>query len=205
MAKIPDVFISLRFAEAHEEAKVLRDALEQRGVSCFLCAVAPGEDLWESITNALDTARLAVVMGTRTYGEDTGNQYCTHQELKFIRAESKPIFLIKMCERFENKNARWSFADLCYELWAPGTVLPEGLVAKIVQRLEDIARGVAATPSQAHVPGEQAQEKNVDAGGIGERAPPHSVIRVFARPFSCFSSALFAVKTSASFHIYSLS
>jgi hypothetical protein len=46
------IFISLRFAEAGNEANDLKRVLEERGVSTFLCAVQPGGDIRGEIVNA---------------------------------------------------------------------------------------------------------------------------------------------------------
>jgi hypothetical protein len=60
------VFISLRFGEAMEEAKVLKTALEARWVTTFLCDIPEGENICVAVANAIDACRLVVVMGTRT-------------------------------------------------------------------------------------------------------------------------------------------
>jgi hypothetical protein len=46
------IFISLRFAEAGNEANDLKRVLEEMGVSTFLCAVQPGGDIRGEIVNA---------------------------------------------------------------------------------------------------------------------------------------------------------
>jgi hypothetical protein len=66
------VFISYRMAEASKQAKALKQALEAQHISTFLCDVLPGDDIARAISGALNKCHLAVIMGTSTYGTDTG-------------------------------------------------------------------------------------------------------------------------------------
>eukprot|EP01038_Epipyxis_sp_PR26KG_P012443 gene12443-16689_t len=130
------IFISLRFAEAELEATALKIALEDKGISTFLCSVQPGGDIAREIISALDGCKLAIIMGTRTYGKDTGNGFSTFEELRFIKKE-KPYFLVKMCEMFEEPETRFRLDDsISYYQWYPGSPIPSDLISKILQKLE---------------------------------------------------------------------
>jgi hypothetical protein len=133
------LFISLRFAEAGNEASALKNALEAKGISTFLCAVNPGGDIAREIVNALHGCQLAIIMGTKTYGKDTGAGFSTFEELRFIINERKPFFLVKMCERFEEHETRFRLdSSVAYYQWPPGHPLPADLVPKIVEKLSSV-------------------------------------------------------------------
>jgi WD40 repeat protein len=141
------IFISLRFAEAGPEAEALKQALEARGISTFLCAVHPGGDIAREIVNALHGCQLAIIMGTRTYGKDTGVGYSTFEELRFIKDDRKLFFLVKMCERFEEPETRFRLdSSVSYFQWFPGRPLPEDLVPKILEKLSSIGRIPSSRP-----------------------------------------------------------
>jgi hypothetical protein len=143
------VFISLCFGEAMKEAKVLKAALEARGISAFLCAVPEGDSIASAVADAIDACRLVVVMGTQTYGKDTGIGFSTFQELQFIIDEKKPMFLVKMCERFELSLTRLRLGgDICYAPWAVGAALPAGLVDRVIQKLDGTAAPVVIAPAR---------------------------------------------------------
>jgi WD40 repeat protein len=130
------LFISLRFAEAGNEANLLKNALEAKGISTFLCAVEPGGDICTEIVNALHDCQLAIILGTKTYGKDTGVGYSTFEELRFIINERKPFFLVKMCDRFEEQETRFRLdSSVAYFQWTPGHPLPPDIVTKIVEKL----------------------------------------------------------------------
>jgi hypothetical protein len=146
------IFISLRFAEAGKEAEALKTALEARGISTFLCAVQAGGDIAREIVNALHGCQLAIIMGTRTYGKDTGVGFSTFEELRFIH-KKKPFFLIKMCEMFEEPETVFRLGDsVSWFQWISGRPMPEDLVPKIVEKLASI------TPSSTPL-GSELSEK----------------------------------------------
>ena len=63
---------------------------------------------------------------TLNYGEDISTGFSTYEELTFICEEKKPMFLIKMCERFEDDKTRVLLtrkAVACVS-WPVGTPLP---------------------------------------------------------------------------------
>ena len=69
----PPVFISLRYAEATAEAVQLRDALLEKGVVAYINDSAPGDNMFKEIATAVRHCKLAVIMGTRTYGQETAS------------------------------------------------------------------------------------------------------------------------------------
>eukprot|EP01040_Poterioochromonas_malhamensis_P008414 gene8414-9102_t len=132
------IFISLRFSEAKREGKILKQALEAKGISTFLCAVDPGGDIKREIVNALNKCHLAIIMGTRTYGQDTRVGFSTFEELRFICKE-KPFFLIKMCDKFEEPETRFSLHhSVSWFPWTPGSPIPKDLISKIIEKLESV-------------------------------------------------------------------
>ena len=48
------VFLSLRFGEAMRPAQLLKDELEQRGISAFLCDIPEGMDIAGAISENLE-------------------------------------------------------------------------------------------------------------------------------------------------------
>jgi hypothetical protein len=136
------IFISVRFEEAFTEAEALKTALEARGISTFLCAVHPGGDIAVEIVNALRNCQLAIIMGTITYGKDTGIGYSTFQELRYIHEQRKPFFLVKMCNRFEVEETVFRMGNsVSYFLWLPVCPMPGDLVPKILEKLESATVG----------------------------------------------------------------
>ena len=113
------MFVSFRFGEAHAEAKAIKAALEQQGVSVFVCDVAEGESIADEVIRALRGCTLAVVLGTRTYGAKTGSTFSSYYELRYIVERRKPFFLLKMCDTFETDYAHFHLCDdIAYYQWA---------------------------------------------------------------------------------------
>jgi hypothetical protein len=151
MAAVPDtfaaasrIFISLRFGEAMEEAVALKAALEAQGLDVFLCAVAPGDDLASTVIHALHHCTLVVILGTATYGTKTKSPCSTFQELRYIIANDKPFFLVKMCEKFEVVGANFHLtSNIAYYPWHPQTDaarrnVPGDLVTQIRDKLHQV-------------------------------------------------------------------
>ena len=146
----PDIFISLRFNEARPAGNALQAALEAKGMSVFLCDVPPGENLARAVVGALTRCKLAVILGTKTYGQKTASTFSTYEELQYIVDERKPFFLVKMCDAFEEEHARFNLpSTISYYAWQPvintdGAVedVPEDLVTQIADRLHTVVHGV---------------------------------------------------------------
>ena len=93
-AEHPDVFISLRFGEALREGIALKAALEAANVRAFLCAVKRSDEVMLDVPLSLRRCKMAVIMGTATYGKKTASLYSTHEELQFVIKTRKPFFLV---------------------------------------------------------------------------------------------------------------
>jgi WD40 repeat protein len=130
------IFISLRFAEAGKEAEALKSTLEARGISTFLCAVESGGDIKREIVHALHGCQLAIIMGTKSYGKDTGAGFSTFEELRYIHEQRKPFFLVKMCDIFEEHETIFCLPkSVAYFQWPAGHPMPDDLVPKIIEKL----------------------------------------------------------------------
>jgi fibronectin type 3 domain-containing protein len=105
-------------------------------VSTYLCMTQFGDDLLTEISHAIEDCELAVIMGSETFGEKTDGYFSTLDELKAIKSEEKPIFLIKMCERFRYAETRYCFPkSFLYFLWQPHTNMPNDLVDSILDKI----------------------------------------------------------------------
>eukprot|EP00911_Craspedida_sp_UC1_P001797 UC1_evm1s1373 len=152
----PDIFISLRFGEALDAAKGLKAALEarDRGLNVFLCNEQAGADLMDAIVENISACKLAVVMGTLTYGAAGTTAFSTKEELKFIVSRKKPMFLVKMCDDFEAPLAQFHLGDsVMYHLWRPRTMSskrspPSDLVDAILAKLRSVGFGKQATKTR---------------------------------------------------------
>jgi hypothetical protein len=146
-ANAPAVFISLRFAEGMPEAKALQSGLHARGVSAFLCDIPEGRDLANAVVMALTHCKLAVLLGTKTYGKRTTSGFSTFEELDYIFEVNKPFFLVKMCAEFKEPETLFRLPSrIAYFPWLPASEaergqLPAGLLDKIVRRLQDVTHG----------------------------------------------------------------
>jgi hypothetical protein len=136
------IFISFRFTEGGNEANALKSALEAKGISTYLCAVLPGGDIPREIIAALHGCQLAIIMGTKTYGTNTGVGYSTFEELRYIHEQKKPFFLVKMCQKFEEQETIFRLGNsISYLEWVCGRPMPEDLVIKILQKLASLTGG----------------------------------------------------------------
>jgi hypothetical protein len=129
------------------EAKALQSGLHARGVSAFLCDIPEGQDLANAVVMALTHCKLAVILGTKTYGKKTKSGFSTFEELRYIFEVNKPFFLAKMCSEFQEAETLFRLpSSISYFPWQPASEhergrLPAGLVDKIVRRLQDVMQG----------------------------------------------------------------
>jgi hypothetical protein len=138
------VFISFRMNEVMDEALQLKSKLEAFGVSTFVCDTQPGGNLLSDISHAISNCDLAVILGTETFGIETDVKFSTLDELMHIRSERKPIFLIKMCDRFDSAEVRFCFPEsTLYTEWPPHTAMPTGLVREILDKIAFSTRALA--------------------------------------------------------------
>lgn len=142
-----------------EEANALKLELVRRGISVFLCNIPPGKDIGRSVIHALSNCKLAVILGTRTYGAKTLSGFSTNEELRYIINEKKPYFLAKMCDTFDEPETRFRLPpEISYYKWQPNgsqrSRVPSDLVEQIVRRLAAVGTDrpsprVSAAPSPA--------------------------------------------------------
>lgn len=138
----PDVFLSLRFDEARDQALEVKTQLAAHGISAFLCDVPPGHDINEHITDAITACKLVVVFGTRTYGRKT-TSFSTYQELRYImdcqELGVKEMFLIRMSESYDESTAQFHLPrSVSYEDGMNG--ITSGLVNKIVAAVRRLSQ-----------------------------------------------------------------
>jgi len=71
VAKI-DIFISFRYKEAENEALLLKDHFEKKGLVVFVCPKScPGIDLVPMIAKFITMAKLVILLKSRTFGLKT--------------------------------------------------------------------------------------------------------------------------------------
>ena len=151
----PDVFFSLRYAEAKAEALQIQAALKEVGISSYICQTLAGNDIVDDILNHMKHAKLAVIMGSKTYGAEGTTKFTTKEELTMIRGEDMPFVLVKMCDKFEEYWTRFYLpATFAYVKWNKGESMPANLVSKIKEKLAAVDAGggeAPAVPRKAHV------------------------------------------------------
>ena len=118
----------------------------------FLCDEAPGVDLKRTIFEAFGAADLAIIAASATYGKQTTSGFSTYEEMNFLQVLKKPWFLLKMTPSPSDSWEEVVTIATCgmdvWEYWAPGAPMPEGLVDKIVAKLEAV-RGAAGPRLEA--------------------------------------------------------
>jgi hypothetical protein len=135
------IFISLRYAEAEPEARALQVVLRNRGVEAFVCDELPGCELQQTVIDALYGCKLVVILGTQTYGRKTASTFSTYEELRAVKAERMPFFLLKMCDEFSENSTRFALPNtIAYYPWKPKSMeerslVPPELVDQIMARL----------------------------------------------------------------------
>jgi hypothetical protein len=111
----------------------------RQDVRCFLSGTNPnGSNLGIIIPTALANAKMAIVMGSETYGKKTESNFSTFEEMQFILSEEKPMFLLKMCEEWEEPQTKVMMGSRKFKRWY-GQVT-QALVDEILTRYDAIAR-----------------------------------------------------------------
>jgi len=115
-------------------AEALKVELEAKGVSTFVCAVPVGESIAKQIIDNLMHCKLAVILGSETYGQQTDSPFSTYDELTALRDHKIPFFLVKTCAEFKEAHAKFhlppsisyglsltptSYAQAKKEAWGP--------------------------------------------------------------------------------------
>lgn len=158
-----------------EEAKAIKAQLARRGIQAFLCDVPPGEDIAAAVIQALHHCKLAIILGTATYGKKTASPCSTYQELRYID-QHKPYFLVKMCHAFQEPEAIFRLPqDISFYPWQPigdeRKRVPVALVEQILQRLESVEATVDGRSSQAS----SAEQSASHASHTSSLSPPHAL------------------------------
>lgn len=134
----PWVFISYRFAEAKTVAFNLKSALVERGVTGIVIDANPGGDssILDTVVRAIDESALFVILGTRTYGRKTASLSATRQEMLYALEIRKPIFVVKMCDEYEEHVTRFlldsSIPYYDFTEFQENSTIPESLADQIV-------------------------------------------------------------------------
>ena len=156
-----------------DEAKELQAMIERTRpyVRCFLSGTNPnGSNLGIIIPTALANAKMAIVMGSETYGKKTESNFSTFEEMQLILSEEKPMFLLKMCEEWEEPQTKLMMGSRKYKRW-DGQVT-QALVDEILERYDEANR-IAQTSLPYSVPpgvskGKQKAEPDAD---VEDEAP----------------------------------
>jgi serine/threonine protein kinase len=146
------VFVSWRMSECKAEVKVLRTALEAKGVKVIVIGELPGGDLLQAVTQGMAAADLFIVMGTETYGRQTSGIIDTYKEMQYIVSSKKPYFLVNMnpdasLMHFQEgaANLIFNLSTVSWERWEVGSPMSPKVIDKIMQKLEEDR--VAAAPA----------------------------------------------------------
>jgi hypothetical protein len=136
------VFVSWRMSECKAEVKVLRTALEAKGVKVIVIGELPGGDLLQAVTQGMEAADLFIVMGTETYGRQTSGIIDTYKEMQYIISSKKPFFLVNMnpepsLMRFQEgaANLVFNLNTVSWKRWAVGAPMSPKVVEEILQKL----------------------------------------------------------------------
>jgi hypothetical protein len=130
-----DVFISLRYCEALDQATLIKTALAEHHINAVIIDAENGEDIDKKIVSSIDKAKLCILMGSKQYGLETNSTFNTKQELQYILSEKKPYFIIKMCDRYELSTTRLKLNDaILYYPWTDAGPIPSDLIPKIVDK-----------------------------------------------------------------------
>ena len=149
-----EIFMSFRIRETLPLAEALKVELEKKGISTFVCAVPVGESIAKQITTNLMNCKLAVILGSETYGMQTESSFSTYDELTAIRDHKIPFFLVKTCAEFKESHAKFflppsiAHYPMKIDLENPKHV-PADLVPQIMARLNEVKADKVAAPMAA--------------------------------------------------------
>jgi hypothetical protein len=134
-----DIFFSLRLNESMDEAEKLKAMIERTrpDVKCFLSGRGRnpnGTNIGIAIPTALKNAKMAIIMGSKTYGKKTESNCSTFEEMHYILRKKKPMFLLKMCEEWEELQTDITMGShFLSRRWEDGQVT-QALVDEILTR-----------------------------------------------------------------------
>jgi hypothetical protein len=110
-------------------------------VKCFLSGGGRnpnGTNIGIAIPTALKNAKMAIIMGSKTYGKKTESNCSTFEEMHYILRKKKPMFLLKMCEEWEEPQTRLMMVSRKFKRW--NGQVTQALVDEILTRYDAIAR-----------------------------------------------------------------
>eukprot|EP00961_Rhodomonas_salina_P098042 1319757-Rhodomonas_salina.1 len=122
------------------EGKELRYVLAKRGITAYMDMSGDLYNMNENAekSSALSHCKLAVILATETYGENTvGVGFPSETELKLIIDDEIPYVLVKMCDDFAETATAKALSGKAFT-WMPWTTMPVGLVDDIANRLETL-------------------------------------------------------------------
>jgi len=194
-----EVFISFRFSEAMQTAHELKQSLsDQHGVEAFVCDVpVGGGDILDEIVSAIDVAKVFVVLGTRSYGRQTSSLFATRQELVYAMENKKSIFLVKMCESFDEPIARFllPLSIPYYPHFPDGSGVPLSLTRQIAEAVFAVRTEIHSSGCLISNPITDTDNKQIAAQMA---SPVNSTI--FSDLYAKFGAAMTAAMTSEGDH-----
>jgi hypothetical protein len=136
-----DIFCSLKFSEAQEQAQQLVVQLKKSGLNAVIIdgnlMEENPEDMSEQVADLLDASKMVIIFGTESYGKATASTFSTKEELQFVMAEKKPFYLIKMCERFQDSRTRFYLPNESVATnWLPSEEMPSDLMESILLKYQ---------------------------------------------------------------------
>lgn len=141
--RVCPVFISFRINEASTQAAQLQAALRAKGVHAHVVCnagdtkLAFGESWEDTITRAMEKCTMFVVLGsTRTYGAEGTETIDTKKELRYALLSKKEVIVVRMTDRYTESYAQVQLGSQHCMDWAPGTPIPQHVVAYIADRVQ---------------------------------------------------------------------
>jgi len=118
------IYCCVRFDQASSNAaKLLKTELRaKKGITLVVMDISNSGSIRENCANSIDKCRMALILGTKTWGEKTSTEGCTFDEWNLIQAYEKPRFFVKMIpqsEKFKVAATEMLFSNRICEYWLP--------------------------------------------------------------------------------------
>lgn len=133
-----EVFLSYRKGDCDADAKNLATELNNAGRKTYVAVEVPGEDLMDSVFDAFEECKLAIIIGTEDYGTEDDTAFDSKEELEFIMKEEMPFYLVSRCSKFKDEETRSYLAGAPSISWPKGKKMPKTLVKNILSHIKDI-------------------------------------------------------------------
>jgi hypothetical protein len=146
--------ICLRFFEAFAEASALKYGLQCAGIHAFLCAAEEKRcGMTEEISSSIVRAPFVIVLGKSTHGK-RASELSTYKELQLVVERQRPIFLVKLCENFDEPLAQFTLPlTIAQFTWLQdpenSVNVPAGLVQQIQSKLASLCLESTGTSTMA--------------------------------------------------------